>query len=84
MAQAFEAFPPGVRRSLLRLRELIFKTAASTLHSFRTLFPDDFSFEGNRALVFDEAEAMPTEALAYCIAAALSYHRSGGLMKAQR
>lgn len=37
--------------------------------------PNDFSFEGNRALVFEEAEAMPVQALRYCIAAALTYHR---------
>lgn len=126
VAQAFEAFPPGVRRKLLRLRELIFTTAAATpgvgtieetlkwgepayltpqsksgstvrlgwkkarptqfamyfncqttlVESFRTLFPHDFGFEGNRALVFDEAAALPTDALTHCISAALTYHRS--------
>ncbi len=126
--QAFEAFPTGARRRLLRLRELIFKTAAATpgvgpleetlkwgepayltsqsksgstvrlgwkkarptqiamyfncqttlVDSFRTLFPKDFSFEGNRALLFDQAAAVPTDALGHCIAAALTYHRAGG------
>ncbi|MBC7954281.1 MAG: DUF1801 domain-containing protein [Cytophagales bacterium] len=125
VAQAFEAFPTGVRRKLLRLRQLIFDTAATTpgvgaleetlkwgepayltsqsksgstvrigwnkkrptqyamyfncqttlVETFRTMFPDDFTFEGNRALVFDETGAVPTDALAYCIAAALTYHR---------
>lgn len=128
VAHSFEAFPPGVRKKLLRLRELIFKVAAATpgvgeleetlkwgepayltsqsksgstvrigwkkskpsqyavyfncqttlVDSFRTLFPDDFSFEGNRALVFDETDAVPTDALAHCIGAALTYHRTGG------
>ena len=30
VAQAFAAYPPAMRRKLLALRELIFKTAAST------------------------------------------------------
>ena len=130
VAQAFEAFPAPVRRRLLTLRELIFRTAAQTpgvgalnetlkwgepayltsasksgstirigwkkqhatqyaiyfncqttlVETFRTLFPDEFKFEANRAIVFDVAEnvadAMPTDALALCIAAALTYHRS--------
>ena len=125
VAQAFEAFPPGVRRQLLALRALIFKTAAATpgvgeleetlkwgepayltaqsksgstlrigwnkarptqyamyfncqttlVERFRTMLPNDFAFDGNRALVFGEADAVPTDALAYCIAAALTYHR---------
>ena len=128
VAQAFEAFPPTVRRKLLRLRELIFTTAGATpgvgeieetlkwgepayltsqsksgstvrlgwkkarpthyamyfncqttlVESFRSLFPHDFRFEGNRALVFDEADSVPTDALGHCIAAALTYHRAGG------
>ena len=127
VAQAYEAFPPAVRRKLLRLRELIFSTAAATpgvgeieetlkwgepayltsqsksgstvrlgwkkarptqyaiyfncqttlVESFRTLFPHDFDFEGNRALVFDEAASVPSDALTHCIAAALTYHRRG-------
>lgn len=42
---------------------------------FRTMFPNNFAFDGNRALVFGEADAVPTDALACCIAAALTYHR---------
>ena len=30
VAQAFEAYPPNMRRKLLALRELIFKTAEAT------------------------------------------------------
>jgi hypothetical protein len=124
VAQAFEAFPPPVRKKLLRLRALIFETAAAMpgvgeldetlkwgepayltsqsksgstvrigwnrkrpsqyamyfncqttlVDTFRTLFPHDFAFEGNRAIVFDIAETVPADALAHCIAAALSYH----------
>jgi hypothetical protein len=35
----------------------------------------DFKFEGNRAIVFDLDETVPVDSLAFCIAAALTYHR---------
>ena len=131
VAAAFETYPPGIRKQLLLLRELIFKTAAQTpgvgelqealkwgepayltsqsgsgstvridwkaarpnqyamyfncqtnlVETFRSLFPREFSYEGNRAIVFKDSEPVPTDALAFCVAAALTYHRKG---KAQR
>lgn len=125
VAQAFEAYPPAMRRRLLALRQLIFETAAATegvgpldetlkwgepayvtsqsksgstiridwkkkapsqyamyfncqtslVETFRTLFPNDFRFEGNRAIVFGESDEVPRDALTFCIAAALTYHR---------
>ena len=44
---------------------------------FRTLFPKDFTFEGNRALVLTLTGNMPEDELAFCIAAALTYHLKG-------
>jgi hypothetical protein len=125
VAQAFEAFPPAIRRKLFALRKLIFDTAASIdgvgpieealkwgepayltsesgsgstvrigwkkaqptryamyfhcqtnlVETFRSLFPNDFRFEGNRALVFEEDDVVPFDALAVCVEAALTYHR---------
>ena len=125
VAQVFEAYPPGVRRKLLALRELIFRTAAATegvgdlqetikwgepayvtartgsgstvridwkksspddyaiyfhcrtnlVESFRELFAGKLRFAGNRAIVFSRADALPSDAVASCIAAALTYHR---------
>jgi Domain of unknown function (DU1801) len=125
VAKVFEAYPARMRRKLLVLRELIFRTAASTdgvgeleetlkwgepayvtsksksgstiridwkkapptqyamyfncntdlVERFRTIFPTEFKFEGNRAIVFSESEVVPTDALAFCVAAALTYHR---------
>ena len=54
---------------------MYFNCRTTLVDTFRTMFPADFRFEGNRALVFDEADALPTEALAFCIGAALTYHR---------
>jgi hypothetical protein len=45
------------------------------MRTFRTLFPNDFHFEGNRALVFDVADTLPLDALRVCISAALTYTR---------
>ena len=41
---------------------------------FRTLFPQDFRFEGQRALVFDLHSPLPLDALGFCIAVALTHH----------
>ena len=52
---------------------MYFICTTTLVDNFRTWFPDDFTFEGNRALVFDENAVVPTDALAVCIAAALTY-----------
>ncbi len=46
------------------------------VESFRSQFPDEFSFEGNRAIVFEESDILPKEPLSACIAMALTYHRN--------
>ena len=123
VAAKFEAYPPAVRRKLLALREVVYRTAASTpgvseivetlkwgepayvtkaktgstfrmdwkskdpghyrmyfhcqtnlVETFRTLFPNDFQFEGNRALVFSMSEQVPADELSVCMALALTYH----------
>jgi hypothetical protein len=54
---------------------MYFNCQTNLIDTFRTLFPTDFEFEGNRALVFDLDRAPPQTALAFCIAAALTYHQ---------
>lgn len=53
---------------------MYFNCQTSLVSTFRTLFPKDFKFVGNRALVFEESQPPPNDALAVCIAAALTYH----------
>ena len=55
---------------------MYFHCQTNLVDTFRTLFPTDFRFEGYRALVFDEADHVPVDSLAWCIAAALTYHRN--------
>ena len=55
---------------------MYFHCQTTLVETFRTLFPADFKFQGNRAIVFDESDSVPVDALAFCIAAALTYHRN--------
>lgn len=42
--------------------------------TFRELYPDVLSYEGDRAIVFDRDDEIPEEILRHCIALALTYH----------
>ena len=45
------------------------------ISDFQALFPDDFSYEGNRAVHFASPEELPLERLALLIQSALTYHQ---------
>ncbi len=55
---------------------MYFQCQTDLVETFRLRFPHTFVFEGNRAIVFDQAVAPDLDALALCVAAALSYHRN--------
>jgi len=44
------------------------------LLDFRSIFPDDFVYEGNRAIHFKDDEALSVEKLRLLIRSALTYH----------
>lgn len=44
------------------------------LTDFRGMFPDDFVYEGNRAIRFDAGQALPLDKLSLLIHGALTYH----------
>lgn len=48
----------------------------SLIDSYNSLFPNTFTFEGSRAMVFDLEEDLPIEELRICIQMALIYHLS--------
>ena len=54
---------------------MYFNCKTTLVEHFRSLFPNDFRFEGNRALIFELGQAVPRNALEFCVAAALTYHR---------
>jgi hypothetical protein len=53
---------------------LYFNCQTSLVENFRKMFPNDFRFEGNRALVFELDQKLPKDSLAFCVAASLTYH----------
>jgi Domain of unknown function (DU1801) len=53
---------------------LYFHCQTRLVDSFRTVFPDTFCFEKNRAIVFHENDRVPVKELRTCIAMALTYH----------
>ena len=58
---------------------MYFNCQTNLVETFRTLFPHEFQFEGNRALVFNVGSRVPKDAVAFCVSAALTYHvRKGG------
>ena len=52
---------------------LYFNCRTRLVDDFRTRFPE-LQFSGNRALLLDAAEAVPTDAVSCCIEMALTYH----------
>ncbi len=44
------------------------------ISDFRSLFPDDFAFDGNRAVLFKDGDPLPAAPLRLLIASALTYH----------
>jgi hypothetical protein len=54
---------------------MYFHCRTSLVETFRMHFPTEFSFEGNRAIVFDVSDIVPMDSLRVCVAAALTYHR---------
>lgn len=57
---------------------VLFNCKTTLVETFRTHFPGDFAFEGNRALLIPIARALPRQPLKLCLRAALTYHRRKG------
>ena len=54
---------------------MYFHCQTNLVDTFRTLFTNEFKFEGNRGIIFEESDIVPEDALQFCIVAALTYHR---------
>lgn len=55
---------------------MYFHCQTNLVETFRETFPNQFTFEGNRAIIFREDEDLPVDPLGFCIGAALTYHRT--------
>ena len=54
---------------------MYFHCQTNLVATFRQLYPKEFDYEGNRAILFDTAKPVPEQPLRHCIALALTYHR---------
>lgn len=53
---------------------LYFHCQTDLVATFRRLYPDVFTFEGNRAIRFRAGDTLPEAELKHCISLALTYH----------
>ena len=53
---------------------IYFHCQTSLVDSFRLMFGDKLRYDGNRALLFDNTDEIPLDALRKCIEMALTYH----------
>jgi hypothetical protein len=53
---------------------LYFNCRTTLVDGFRSLFPDELRFQGNRAIIFEATDSPPKAVLSQCIAMALTYH----------
>jgi len=63
------------RKDSERQYAIYFNCHTTLVDTFRTLFPDVFTFEGNRAIALREDQALPKRELRHCIHMALTYHQ---------
>lgn len=54
---------------------MYFHCKTKLVDTFKELYRDKFSFEGNRAIVFNINEDLPINELKHCISLSLTYHR---------
>ncbi len=54
---------------------MCFNCNTSLVNTFKAVYGDVFTFEGNRAIVFGEIDDLPVNALKHCISLALTYRR---------
>lgn len=53
---------------------LYFHCGTTLVETFRQMYPDVFSFSGNRAIEFHVDDVIPDDELRHCVALALRYH----------
>lgn len=53
---------------------MYFHCQTTLVDTFKEMFRDEFKFEGNRSIVFEETDSVPAKELRHCISLALTYH----------
>ena len=65
----------GWKQSIPDQYAMYFICRTNLVDTFRTLFPE-LTFDGNRAILFQEGDDLPTDSISRCIEMALTYHVS--------
>lgn len=60
---------------------LFFNCKTTLIDSMREIYPDTFTYQANRALLFRLDQPLPNNALAHCIEMALTYHKKQSTLK---
>jgi hypothetical protein len=55
---------------------LFFNCKTTLVDTMREIYPDTFTCQGTRAVLFRLDQPLPNDALAHCIEMALTYHRN--------
>ena len=53
---------------------MYFHCQTTLVDTFKEMFRDEFKFEGNRSIVFEETDNVPVKELRHCVSLALTYH----------
>jgi hypothetical protein len=53
---------------------MYFKCTTNLVETFREKYPTEFTYGGNRSIIFNEDDEIPVKELSDCIALALTYH----------
>ena len=54
---------------------MYFNCNSTLVDTFKELYADSFTYDGNRAIVFHRDDSISPKALAHCIALAFEYHK---------
>lgn len=65
----------GIKKSDLMQYGIYFHCKTKLVDTFKELYGDLFKYEGNRAIIFDENDIVPKEALSHCIFLSLHYKK---------
>ena len=62
------------RKSFPKQVGVFFHCQTSLIETFKEIYRHEFTFEGNRAIIFKDGDHIPVDALKHCISLSLTYH----------
>jgi len=65
----------GWRKSQPKKYAIFFHCKTTLVDTFREIYSEQFTFEGNRAIVFKMDDVVPVTELKHCMALSLTYHK---------